>query len=110
MPDAQGGSGGVGMRNPFPCLDGEQLGSDAEQVMQAPVKVSLSGYGAVKPSVNVCRKATIWFSSRSVKARLPVVMSMLFLTSGIGQQFTFSTVPGGQFPDVTLNGYLSRVL
>src|SRR5216684_1759099 len=39
---AQGGRGGVGISSPFPCLDGEQLGSVAGlQVMQLPVKVSL---------------------------------------------------------------------
>ena len=37
-------------------------------------------------------------------------MSMLFGTSGIGQQFTFSVVPAGQWPEVTLNLNLSRVL
>jgi hypothetical protein len=44
MADAQGGSGGVGISSPFPCLDGEQLGSVAGlQVMHLPVKVSLLG-------------------------------------------------------------------
>ena len=44
MADAQGGRGGVGISSPFPCLDGEQLGSVAGlQVIQAPVKVSLLG-------------------------------------------------------------------
>ena len=46
----------------------------------------------------------------AVNPRFPVVMSMLFGTSGIGQQFTFSVVPGGQCPEVTLYLYLSRVL
>src|SRR6267143_6923635 len=42
--DAQGGRGGVGISSPFPCLDGEQLGSVAgSQVMQLPVKVSRLG-------------------------------------------------------------------
>jgi hypothetical protein len=42
--DAHGGSGGVGISSPFPCLDGEQLGSVAGlHVIQAPVKVSLLG-------------------------------------------------------------------
>ena len=42
--DAQGGRGGVGISSPFPCLDGEQLGSVAGlHVMQLPVKVSLLG-------------------------------------------------------------------
>lgn len=42
--DAQGGSGGVGISSPFPCLEGEQLGSVAGlHVIQAPVKVSLLG-------------------------------------------------------------------
>ena len=41
---AQGGRGGVGISSPFPCLDGEQLGSVAGlQVIQLPVKVSLLG-------------------------------------------------------------------
>jgi hypothetical protein len=62
--DAQGGSGGVGISSPLPCLDGEQLGSVAGlQVIQAPVKVSLLGYGDVKPSVSVSKNATIWSSS-----------------------------------------------
>src|ERR1700756_2994243 len=44
IPDAQGGSGGVGISAPLPCLDGEQLGSVAGlHVIQAPVKVSLLG-------------------------------------------------------------------
>ena len=44
MADAQGGSGGVGISAPLPCLDGEQLGSVAgSHVIQAPVKVSLLG-------------------------------------------------------------------
>jgi len=42
MADAQGGSGGVGISSPFPCLDGEQLGSvEGLHFIQAPVKVSL---------------------------------------------------------------------
>src|ERR1700747_484519 len=42
--DEPGGRGGVGISSPFPCLDGEQLGSVAGlQVMQLPVKVSLLG-------------------------------------------------------------------
>src|ERR1700688_5309859 len=41
---AQGGRGGVGIRSPFPCRDGEQLGSVAGlHVLQLPVKVSLLG-------------------------------------------------------------------
>ena len=70
-------------------------------VMQAPVKVFLSGYGLVKPSDSVCRKVTIRFSSPSVNPKSPVVMSMLFGTSGIGQQVTLSIVPGLQCPEVT---------
>lgn len=30
--DAQGGSGGVGIRLPLPCFEGEQLGSVAEAI------------------------------------------------------------------------------
>src|SRR5712671_6544761 len=57
--DAHGGSGGVGISEPFPCLEGEQLGSVAgSQVVQRPEKALTSGYGRVKPSVSVCRKAT----------------------------------------------------
>src|SRR5579871_5144609 len=42
--DAQDGRGGVGIIEPLPCLDGEQLGSVAGlQVIQVPVKVSLFG-------------------------------------------------------------------
>src|SRR6266852_8017809 len=101
--DAQGGRGGVGIRNAFPCLDGEQFGSVAGlHVMHIPVNVLMSGYGRVKPSESVWRKATIWFSSVSLNPSLPIVMSMLFLTSGIGQQSTFSVFPAGQCPEVTL--------
>src|SRR5467141_3606740 len=103
--DAHGGRVGVGIRKPFPCLDDEQFGSVAGlHVMHMPVNVLLSGYGRVKPSVRVWRKATIWFSSVSVRPSLPTVMSSLFLTSAIGQQSTFSVVPAGQCPEVTLNG------
>src|SRR6266851_1249253 len=39
---AQGGRRGVGISSPFPCRDGEQLGSLAGlHVIQLPVKVSL---------------------------------------------------------------------
>ena len=55
--DAQGGRGGVGMRNSLPCV------AAVPPVMQVPVKVLMSGYGVVNPSVSVPRKATIWFSS-----------------------------------------------
>jgi len=42
--DAQDGRGGVGIRLPLPCLEGEQLGSVAGlQVMHVPVKVSMFG-------------------------------------------------------------------
>ena len=42
--EAHGGRGGVGISAPFPCRDGEQLGSLAGlQVIQLPVKVSLLG-------------------------------------------------------------------
>src|SRR6266436_1470206 len=107
---AQGGSGGVGIRASFPWVDADAFAVPGSPVMHVPVKVLMLGNGVVKPSVRVCRKATIWFSSRSVKARLPVVMSILFLTSGIGQQVTFSIVPAGQCPDVTGKAYTSRVL
>ena len=41
---AQGGSGGVGIRLPLPCLEGVQFGSVAgSQVVQAPVNVSALG-------------------------------------------------------------------
>ncbi len=103
--DAQGGSGdGVGIRKPFPCLDGEQFGSVAGlHVVHIPVNVLVSGYGLVNPSESVWRKATIWFSSVSLKPSLPIVMSRLLGTSGMGQQSTFSVVPVGQCPEVTLN-------
>jgi len=112
MADAHGGNGGVGIREPFPCLDGEQFGSVAGlHVMHTPVNVLMSGYGLVNPSVSVMRNATIWFSSVSVKPSIPVVVSRLFLTSGIGQQSTFSVVPDGQCPEVTgLAKLVSRVL
>src|ERR1700730_3840876 len=98
MADAQGGSGvGVGIRVLLPCV------AAVPPVMHTPVYVLMSGYGLVKPSESVWRKATIWFSSVSLKPRLPTVMSSLFLTSGIGQQVTFSIVPFGQCPEVTLN-------
>jgi hypothetical protein len=42
--DAHGGRGGVGIRKPFPCLDGEQFGSVAGlHVMRMPVNVLMSG-------------------------------------------------------------------
>ena len=42
--DAQDGSGGVGIRLPLPCLEGEQFGSVVGlQVMHVPVKVSMLG-------------------------------------------------------------------
>src|SRR5579862_7256753 len=101
----QGGSGGVGIRNPLPCLEAEQWGAVAGlQVAQVPVNMPMSGYRVVKPSVSVSRKATIWSSSLSDKPSFPTVISILFRTSGIGQQFTFSIVPAGQCPEVTLNG------
>src|SRR5467141_3270434 len=105
MADAQGGSGdGVGISKLLPCLEGEQFGSVAGlHVVHIPVNVLVSGYGLVNPSESVWRKATIWFSSVSLKPSLPIVMSMLLGTSGIGQQSTFSVVPVGQCPEVTLN-------
>src|SRR6266852_4014475 len=77
----------------------------ANRYGQLPVNVLESGYGVVKPSVSVFRKATIWSSSVAVKPSLPIVMSFVCGTSGTGQQFTFSLVPAGQFPDVTSKGY-----
>src|ERR1700730_1603256 len=75
------------------------------------VLVRTDGWGGrVETVVSACMKATIWFSSWSVKPSLPMVWSRLFGTSGIGQQSTFSVVPAGQCPDVTLNGNTSRVL
>ena len=45
---AQGGKGGVGIREPLPCLDGEQFGSVAgSHVIQTPVKALMSGNGVV---------------------------------------------------------------
>src|SRR5207249_12307041 len=98
MTDAQGGSGdGVGIRKLLPCLEDEQFGSVAGlHVVHIPVNVLMSGYGLVNPSESVWRKATIWFSSVSLKPSLPIVMSMLLGTSGIGQQSTFSVVPVGR--------------
>src|SRR5260370_37465578 len=112
MADAHGGRRvGVGIRKPFPCLDGEQFGSVAGlHVVHIPVNVLMSGYGRVKPSDSVWRKVTIWFSSVSLNPSIPTVMSSLFLTSGIGQQSTFSVFPAGQCPEVTLKGKTSRVL
>src|SRR5258708_5157411 len=102
--DAQGGRGGVGISDSLPWVAAEP------PLMQTPVKVSLLAYGLVNPSVSVSMKMTIWFSSSSVRPRLPLVISILFGTSGIGQQSTFSVVPGGQCPEVTGYAYLSRVL
>ena len=43
-----GGSGGVGIRLPLPCVEGEQLGSVAGlQTEQVPVNAPMSGYGVV---------------------------------------------------------------
>src|SRR5207302_10813473 len=55
--DAQGGSGGVGIRDELPCV------AAVAPLMQVPVKVALLGYGVVNPALRVCRKATMWFSS-----------------------------------------------
>src|SRR5258706_2621326 len=89
MAVTHGGRFGVGISVPFPCVDGEQLGSVAGvQVMQTPVKGSLLGEGVVKTSERVCRKATIWFSSLSVKPSVPLVLSRLSGTSFIGHQVT----------------------
>src|SRR6202140_1150820 len=96
--EAQGGRGGVLIRTSLPWV------AAVPRVAHTPVNLLISGYGVVKPSVSVWRKATIWFSSKSVKPSLPMVMSRLFGTSGLGQQFTFSIVPAGQFPEVTLWG------
>src|SRR5258707_15834286 len=81
--DAQGGSGdGVGIRKPFPCLDGEQFGSVAGfHVVHIPVKVFMLGYGLVKPSGRVWRKGTIWFSFVSPNPSLPNGISMFVGTS-----------------------------
>src|SRR5258708_14148904 len=104
MAEGQGGSGGVGIRVSLPCVEG------VPPVMDAPVNILMSGYGLVKPSESVWRNATIWFSSVSVKPSLPIVMSRLLGTSGIGQQSTFSVFPAGQFPEVTAKGNTSLVL
>src|ERR1700693_5796203 len=96
--DAQGGSGGVLIRTSFPWV------AAVPPVAHTPVNLLISGYGVVKPSVSVWRKATIWFSSVSDKPSLPTVMSRLFLTSGLGQQVTFSIVPAGQCPAGTSKG------
>jgi hypothetical protein len=104
MAEAHGGRGGVGIRVLLPCV------AAVPPVMHTPVYVLMSGYGLVNPSESVWRKATIWFSSVSVKPSLPTVMSRLLETSGIGQQSTFSVFPAGQCPEVTGKGYTSRVL
>src|SRR5712664_2580429 len=105
MADAHGVRGcGVGIRKLLPCV------AAVPPVMQAPVYVLMLGYGRVKPSVRVWRNATIWFSSVSVKPSLPIVIFMLLLTSGIGQQSIFSVFPAEQCPEVTLKGKTSRVL
>src|SRR5437763_15962198 len=70
--DAHGGSGGVGMRESFPWVDADAFAVPGVPVMHVPVKVLMLGKGVVKPSVRVGRKATIWFSSRSVKPRCAV--------------------------------------
>src|SRR5438477_8536730 len=104
MAEAHGGRGGVGISVLLPCV------AAVPPVMHTPVYILMSGYGLVKPSESVWRKATIWFSSVSVKPSLPIVMSRLLGTSGIGQQSTFSVLPAGQCPEVTGKGYTSRVL
>ena len=50
--DAHDGSGGVGIRNWFPCVAADP------PTEHAPVYVSRLGYGVVKPSVSVCRNIT----------------------------------------------------
>src|SRR6202166_5472529 len=98
MADAQGGRGGVLIRTSLPWV------AALPPVAHTPVNLLISGYGVVKPSGSVSRKATIWFSSVSVKPSLPMVMSRLLGTSGLGQQVTFSIVPDGQCREVTLKG------
>src|ERR1700730_1738427 len=90
MAEKQGGRGGVLIRTSFPWV------AALPPVAHTPVNLLISGYGVVKPSVSVWRKATIWSSSLSDKPSMPMVMSMLFLTSGLGQQSTFSVFPSGQ--------------
>src|SRR5437588_12381696 len=92
--DALGGSGGVGIRESFPWVDADAFAVPGAPVMHVPVKVFRLGYGFVNPSVSVCRKATTWFSSRSGMARLPVVLSRWFFTSGIGERVSLSIVAG----------------
>src|SRR5258708_16128121 len=85
--DAQGGRGdGVGIRKPFPCLDGEQFGSVAGlHVVHIPGHGLMSGYGLVNPSESVWREATLWFFSPSAKPHLPIFLLMLFGKSRLSQ-------------------------
>src|SRR5437667_10530181 len=71
--DTHGGSGGVGIIDSFPWV------AAVPPDMNIPVNVPRLGYGLVKPSVRVCRKATIWFSSRPVRPSFPVLLSRLVL-------------------------------
>ena len=57
-----------------------------------------------KPSVRVSRNATRSFSSVLVKPRSPMVIFSLFGSSGGGQQFTFSIVPGRHWPLTNASG------
>src|SRR5258707_14911330 len=85
--DAHGGRVGVGIRKPFPCLDGEQFGSVAGvRLIDMPVKVFVYGDGVVKPAVRGWRKANIWVSSLSLSPSLPTAMSSFFFPSGAGHQ------------------------
>src|SRR5258708_30951859 len=69
--DAQGGRGGVGIRNAFPCLDGEQFGSVAGlHVMPHPVDVMMAGEGRGIPAPSARREATTWFLSPSPHPKL----------------------------------------
>src|SRR5260370_37279730 len=65
--DAQGGSGdGVGIRKPFPCLDGEQFGSVAGlYVVCIPGDALILGEGLFEPSGSVCGKDDVLGSSAS---------------------------------------------
>src|SRR5260370_8649056 len=51
MADAHGGRGGVGIRDPFPCLDAEQFGSvGGLPVMRPPLQVFLTAATRHHPS------------------------------------------------------------
>jgi len=70
--------------------------------MHVPVNVLTFGYGFVKPSVRVCRKATIWFFFLIAQAEIAGRAIDIVLDLGHRPAVhLLGFFPGGQCPDVT---------